>query len=110
MSWDIEEVLENFLPDQNINWSSVVRKYNIPCRPDFERNCQIKWNQYQCLISKVSNLQAYMSATRWRNFNAMPPDCIIQTVKDEQKQLILSGQVSIGEACAPFSLKVYTNQ
>ena len=35
----------------------------------------------------------------------MPSLPTVEVVKEEQKQLVLSGQLSIGEACAPFSLR-----
>ena len=112
MSWSIDEALndlENFPPEQIINWSAMARKHNIPGK-----------NAGQVLKETAKKYGINTAALDQRDDTprvrrrkcrlpggeiCMPCLPTVQVVKEEQKQLILSGQLSVGEPCAPFALR-----
>ena len=120
MAWDINAAileLQNFPPNEKINWSQMARKYKIPHKnagqvlketaishgvdsSSLEQNCNTtpRIRRHKCRVSggEIS----------------MPCLPTVSTIREEQKQLILSGELNIGEPCAPFHLtkSVVTNE
>ena len=109
MSWDIHKAsneLENFPPDQTINWTSMARRHNTPGKNEGQ---VLKETAKRHGVDTTSLDQRDDTPRVCRHKCQLPGGeismpCLptVQVVKEEQKQLILSGQLNIGEACAPF--------
>ena len=111
MSWNLEEAmteLENFPPDQRVNWSGVARKYNIPGKNAGQvlKETAKKHGINTAALDQRDTTPRRRSRKCRLTGGEISIPCLptITQVKEDQKQLILSGQLSVGEACAPFSL------
>ena len=100
--------LENFPANEKINWSALARQYNIPGK----NAGQVLKEMANKHGIDTTRLDQRSNATRIRRHKfrlpgqeiSMPCLPTVHTVIEEQRQLILSGELSIGEPCAPFSL------
>ena len=110
MTWDVRAAmleLENFPPNEKINWSSMARKYSIP-----QKNAGqvLEETAVKHGIDTSSLEQTHNTTPRIRRHKCRLPGgeismpCLptVSTIKEEKKQLILSGELNIGEPCAPF--------
>ena len=114
MTWDIEgamKELENFPPNQKINWSSVARKYAIPQRNAGQvlKETAAKHGIDTFRLEQSSDMVHTLRNRRRKSRLSggeisMPCLPTVATIKEEKKQLILSGELNIGEPCAPFHL------
>lgn len=111
MTWDVEGAmsdLENFPAHEKINWSAMARQYNIPSKNAGQvlKETANKHGINTTILDQRSN------TPRIRRHKCRLPGgeisipCLptVDSVKEEQRQLVLSGELSIGEPCAPFSL------
>ena len=111
MSWYVEGAvseLENFPPNLKINWSATARKYNISGK---NAGQILKEMAKKHKINTTTLDQRDNTPRIRRRKRRLPGGEIsmarlptVHAVKEEKNQLILSGQLSIGEPCAPYSI------
>ena len=98
MTWDIPNAmreLENFPPNEKINWTAMASQHNIPSK-----------NAGQ-VLKETAKKHGIDTSGLEHKMDSTPRSCIpclptVSTIKEEQKQLIISGKLNIGEPCAPF--------
>ena len=110
MSWDVNNAmseLQNFPLNTKINWSAMARKYNIPHTNAGQilKETAIK---HGIDTSRLENKIEITPRIRRRKCRlpggdiSMPSLPTVSAIKEEERQLILSGELNIGEPCAPF--------
>ena len=99
--------LQNFPPNTKINWSATARQYDIThkCWADPERNGN--QTRHQHISVKESKVETTPRIRRRKcrlpgGEISMPCLPTVRAIKEEEKQLILCGELNIGEPCAPF--------
>ena len=114
MSWDVTramEELENYPPNQKINWSEVAHRYQIPNRNAGQvlkemakkhgiNTLSLERSANTCTTPRIRKSKLRLPG-REISIPCLPT---VNTVKEEKKQLILSGELHIGEPCATFQL------
>ena len=112
MTWDIQNAvseLESFPSTTKVNWSEMARKYNIPGKnagqvlKETAKNHGIDTFSLEHNPSNTPRIRRHKCRLRGGEIS-MPCLPTINTVKEEQKALILSGELNIGEPCTPFSM------
>ena len=114
MTWNVEGAmaeLQNVPPNQKINWSSVARKYSIPQR-NAGQVLKETATKHGIDTSRLEQGSETVHTPRIRRYKSplsggeisMPCLPTVRTIREEKKQLILSGELNIGEPCAPFHL------
>ena len=112
MAWDVSSAiteLENFPPHQKINWSEMARRYTIPNR---NAGQVLKETAKKHGIDTLSLEHNTDTTPRIRKRKSRLPEgeisvpCLptVSAIKEERRQLILSGELNIGEPCATFHL------
>ena len=103
------EELENFPEDSTINWSAMARKYEIP-QKNGGQILKETAQKHNIDVSKLDHRQNTTPRVRRRKCRlpggevsgpTLPPK---QVIVEDKKQLIASGELSIGEPCAPYKL------
>ena len=112
LTWDVDaamEELENFPEDSIINWSAMARKYEIP-QKNGGQILKETAQKHNIDVSKLDHRQNTTPRVRQRKCRlpggevsgpTLPPK---QVIVEDKKQLIASGEHSIGEPCAPYKL------
>ena len=105
MTWDIPNAmreLENFPPNEKINWTAMASQHNVPSK----NAGQVLKETAKKHGIDTSRLEHKMDSTpRSRRHKCRLPGgeisitCLptVSTIKEEQKQLIISGKLNIGE-------------
>ena len=112
LTWDVHaamEELENFPEDSIINWSAMARKYEIPQKNGGQILKEIA-QKHNIDVAKLDRRQNTTPRVRRKKCRlpggevsgpTLPPK---QLIVEDKKQLIASGELSIGEPCAPYKL------
>ena len=103
--------LENFPHGEKINWSAMAKKYEIP-QKNAGQVLKETASKHGIEVSQFNNIRNTTCTPIIRRSKcrlsgreiSMPCLPTVATIKEEMKQLILSGDLSIGEPCAPFHL------
>ena len=110
IAWDVNGAmleLRNFPLDQKINWSQMANKYEIP---QHNAGQVLKEMALRYGIDIPSLEQKSNTTPRIRRRKCRLPGgeistpCLptVSTIKQEQRHLILTGELNIGEPCTPF--------
>ena len=114
MTWDIQNAiseLESFSSTTKVNWSEMSRKYNNTrqkmqaklVQKDTAKKHGIDTSSLEHNPSNTPKIRRHKCRLRGGEIS-IPYLPTINTVKEEQKALILSGELNIGEPCTPFSM------
>ena len=114
LCWDVTsamEALQNFPTNEKINWSSMARKFNIHQTNGgqvLKEMAQKHGIDTKTLEQKASDTTPRLrrSKSKLRGGEiSMPCLPTKEAIVEEKKQLIVSGELSIGEPCSPYTLK-----
>lgn len=112
LTWDLSsaiEELENFPKDEVINWTAMARRYQIPHKNGGQVPKETA-QKHGIDVGKLDHRPNTAPRIRRRKCRlpggeisgpSLPPKRVIS---EEKKQLIASGELSIGEPCAPYKL------
>ena len=109
VGWDADgamKELESFPPTQKINWSAMARRYNIPGKNAGQvlKERAIKHGIDTSSLDQNANITPrIIRRCKCRLTGgeiAMPCLPTVNHIKEEQKKIILSGELNIGEPCA----------
>ena len=105
MSWDIDgamEELENFPPNQKINWSSMARMYEIPQKNAGQvlKETAVKHGIHTSTLEQSNNALCTPRIRRHKcrlsgGEVSMPCLPTVGIIKEERRQLVLSGELNI---------------
>ena len=102
------EELENFPPNQKINWSSMARMYEIPQKNAGQvlKETAVKHGIHTSTLEQSNNALCTPRIHRHKCRLEISMPCLptVGIIKEERRQLVLSGELNIGEPCAPFHI------
>ena len=112
LAWDVTHAvaeLQNFPPHQKINWSEMARQYKIPNRnagqvlKETAKKHGIDTSSLENSVHTTPRIRKRKSRLPGGEIS-MPCLPTVSAIKEEKRQLILSGELNIGEPCATFHL------
>ena len=112
MDWDVSTAmttLQNFPKNEKINWSSMARSFNIPQRnggqvlKEVAQKHGIDTSKLDMKSQTPPRLRRSKTKLRGGEIS-MPCLPTKEAVAQEKKNLIASGDLSIGEPCSPYTL------
>ena len=99
--------LQNFPPNTKINWSAMARQYNIPhtnagqVLKEMAIKHGIDTSQLENKAETTPRIRRHKCRLPGGEIS-MPCLPTVSAIKEDQRQLILSGELNIGEPCTPF--------
>ena len=110
MSWDVDGAmrdLQNFPPNTKINWSATARQYDIThtnagqILKETAIKHGINTSQLESKVETTPRIRRRKCRLPGGEIS-MPCLPTVRAIKEEERQLILCGELNIGEPCAPF--------